>query len=242
MASAAMTTWLYTRNLLDGHLFDILARDLPNGTTNENSLRASWWANYHYHPSLAILCVSVGSIGVYYALRAAWLYLKLGGVLIATRKAVVQNMEFSYVPRWRDQSYGWSPVTGALFVIYMSTINFAVSMVAVYDMLENKAWTLGVAVFFVTLGVVSNLLIISGSFFRMLAAHKGVEERLRALLIQVAQASPGRPTDFENVYAASDLSAWRSIPVANFGLTVIKILPGIYALVEFIRTFFFLRH
>ena len=242
VASTIMTTWLYTRNLADGHLFNILSKAGVDGSSNIAALRASWWANYHHHPFLAILCVSIGSIGVYYALRAGWLYFKLGAVLITTRKASAEALQLDYVPKWRDKSYGWSPVTGVLFLIYFSTVNFAVSMVAVFDMLQSKEWTLLVAVFFVTLGIVANLTIILSTFFRMLAAHKAVEERLRGTLTRGMREGSQELNPVEYAVAASDLSSWRQIPVSSFSGSAVKILPGLYAFIQFVRAFFSVKH
>lgn len=229
--SVAMVTWLYSRNLRDGHLFNTLGRPGPNGGTTADALRETWWANYHHHPALAVVCVSIGSVGVMYALRASWLYMILGGVLYITRNAPPDTLPLHYVPRWKDKSYGWSPVTGVLMLIYVSTVNFAISMVSVFDMLRNETWTLGVAVFFALLGVISNLAIILMSLFRMVAAHQAVEQRLRESL------SSASLTTQEYVVAASELVAWKRIPVASFSGSVVKITPGLYAVFQFVRTF-----
>jgi len=127
LLSSGMVTWLYGRNLDDGDLFETLAIIGPDGRSNSSELRESWWANYHHHPFLAILCIFIGSVGVTYALRAGWLYTMFGLVLYRTRKSDPESFPIKFVPRWRDKSYGWSPVTGVLMLIYASTINFSVS-------------------------------------------------------------------------------------------------------------------
>lgn len=240
--SAIMTTWLYTRNLAQGHLFNILAKVSPDGSSNAAALRATWWANYHHHFFLAILCVSIGAIGVYYALHAGWLFLRLGVVLFKTNNAGAESLPLSYVPTWRDKSYGWSPVTGALILIYFSTVSFAISMVAVFDMLQNETWTLSVAIFFAALGIVSNLTIILSSFSRMLVAHRAVEKRLQERLSSGLQDDSKRINPEEFMVAAYDLSSWRPVPVSNFSGSVIKIVPGIYAFIQFLRAFFEAKH
>jgi hypothetical protein len=148
----------------------------------------------------------------------------------------------SYVPTWRDKSYGWSPVTGALILIYFSTVSFAVSMVAVFDMLQNETWTLSVAIFFAALGIVSNLTIILSSFSRMLVAHRAVEKRLQERLSSGLQDDSKRINPEEFMVAAYDLSSWRPVPVSNFSGSVIKIVPGIYAFIQFLRAFFEAKH
>jgi hypothetical protein len=253
-ASAIMTTWLYSRDLAQGHLFDILAKVGADGRSNATVLRTTWWANYHHHFFFAFLCVSVGATGVYYALRAGWLYLILGVVLIrtsstvqylasyGTRKATAKYLPLCYVPTWLDKGYGWSPVTGALVLVYFSTVNFAVSMVAVFDMLQNERWTLSVAIFFAALGIVSNLTIILSSFIRISAAHKVTEERLRERLKLGLQQGSSQMNPGEYAVAAGDLSAWRPVPVSSFSGSVVKVVPGIYAFIQFLRAFFEARH
>lgn len=239
--TTAMTTWLYTRYLLYGHLFTILATS-KNGVSNVAELRASWWANYHYHPLLAAFCIFIGSIGVYYAFRAGWLYFRLGTMLMTKRRATAGTLQFDYVPRWKDKSYGWSPVTGALFLVYFSTVNFAISMVAVFDMLQNKTWTLVVAAFFVALGIVSDLIIALSSFFMMLGAHRAVERRLRDSLVKGLQQGARYPNPLEYAVAATDLTSWRRIPVSSLSGTALKVLPGVYAFVQFVVRAFILKH
>lgn len=236
--STMMVTWLYSRNLANGHLFNTLGVG-EDGESNAESLRHTWWANYHHHPLLACVCIFIGSVGVAYAIRAGWLYTWLGVVLYAAwrRKIHMNNLPVEYVPRWRDKSYGWSPVTGALMLIYISTISYAVSMVAVFDMLRNESETLDVAIGFAILGVVTNLLIILTSFIMIMAVHRAVAGRLREKLMDVTSMTPG-----EYAVAANELSSWRKIPVASFSGSIIKILPGLYALFEFIRTFTGAKH
>lgn len=232
----AMTTWLYWRNLVAGHLFSTLQTVYPNGKTNAAELRASWWANYHYHPWLAVLCVFIGSVGVYYAMRSGWLYIRLGIFLFRTRKADPEVLPLDYVPQWKDRSYGWGPVTGALTLIYFSTVNFAMSMASVYDMLRNERWTLFIATFFVLLGLISNLAIILTSFSRILAAHQAVSDRLR---IRLGATLKDMRLDVSIAawctIAAADLSSWRRVPISSVTGGVIKILPGVYALFQLIR-------
>lgn len=239
--TAAMTTWLYVRNLLYGHLFSILAIS-RKGVSNEAELRSSWWANYHHHLFLAALCIFIGTVGVYYAFRAGWLYLILGAMLMKKRKATPSALHFDYVPRWKDKSYGWSPVTGALFVLYLSTVNFAISMVAVFDMLQNRQWTIGVAAFFAVLGIVADLTIVLSSFFMMLGAHKGVQLRLRDSLVQGMKHSPGQADPLEYTIAATDLASWRTVPVASLSATTLKVIPGIYAFIQFVIRVLPLKH
>jgi hypothetical protein len=243
VASACIATWLYSRDLIDGHLFNLLARTQADGRTNVSELHAAWWANYHAHPLLAAVCISIGSVGVYYAVQSGLLFLRIGLILTASRDSAVRKLNFSYVPTWRDRSYGWSPFTGALYLIYLAAINFAVSMVAIYDIVENRTWTIGVEAFFVTLGVAADLSLILGAFARMLAAHRGVADRLRDELVGVASGSlTSQRNATEQVIAAADLAAWRRIPVSNFGLSLLKLVPGALGLIEFVRTFFFLQH
>lgn len=241
MVTTAMTVWLYLRYLNYGKLFAILAEGRP-GASIESALRASWWANYHYHPFLAALCIFIGSVGIYYALRAGWLYLMLGRVLITSRKSNMSTLAFDYVPQWRDRSYGWSPVTASLFLMYLSTINFAVSMIAVFDMLQGREWTIGVAAFFAALGVVSNMIIVIVPLIRIFAAHRAVEDRLRSQLIRGYAHVTSSAQVLEYSVATSDLAAWRRIPVASLSGTAFKVIPGLYAFIAFIVRVIFAKH
>jgi hypothetical protein len=241
LLTAALTTWLYTRYLIYGHLFDLLAR-AHSGQGSAAELRASWWANYHHHLFLAALCIFIGTVGVYYAFRAGWLYLRLAAMLVARRKYSGQALRFDYVPRWKDKSYGWSPVTGALFMIYLSTVNFAVSMAAVFDMLQGKTWTIGVAAFFVALGILANLLITLTSFLLMIGAHRAVELRLRSSLTSAMALGHAPENSLADFFAATDLVAWRRIPVASAASTTLKIAPGIYAFIQFVARVLVARH
>lgn len=239
--TTVMGIWLYWRYLNYGKIFTILATERL-GASNESVLRASWWANYHYHPFLAMLYILVGSTGTYYALRAGWLYTMLGQILITSRKSKLSKLEFNYVPQWRDRSYGWSPITGGLFLIYLSTINFAVSMIAVFDMLQGREWTIGVAAFFAALGVLSNLIIIAVPLAKIIAAHRAVEGRLRSTLIQSASNAASPAEVLEYSVAAGDLATWRRIPVASLSVTALKVIPGVYAFIAFIVRVVFAKH
>jgi hypothetical protein len=241
LITTAMTIWLYWRYLNYGKLFTILANG-RFGPLSESALRAGWWANYHYHPFLAAVCIFIGSVGIYYALRAGWLYLMLGQILITSRKSKMTTPEFNYVPQWRDRSYGWSPVTGGLFLIYVSTINFVLSMIAVFDMLQGREWTIGVAAFFAALGVVSNIIIVVVPLIRIVAAHRAVGGRLRNQLIQESANVAPSANILTYTVAASDLAVWRRIPVASLSGSALKIIPGLYAFIAFIVRVIFAKH
>ena len=236
--SMAMVTWLYSRDLVDGHLFNTLESTVGDVGINADHLRETWWANYHHHPLLAALCIFLGSIGVTYALRSGWLFVRLGIVLFVTLNAPSDTLPVRYVPKWKDRSYGWSPVTGVLMLVYISTTSFAFSMVSVYDMLRNEPWTLWVCMFFMALGIASNTTLILMSFFRMVAAHRAVERRLRMEVSDGLSHGSETMTSPEYVIAASELITWRRIPVASFSGSAIKVLPGLYALFQFARVFY----
>lgn len=239
--TTVMTTWLYLRYMWYGKLFTLLATT-RHGVSNEAALRASWWANYHHYPALAALCIFIGSVGIYYALRAGWLYLMLGQILITSRKSKMSAPGFKYVPQWKDRSYGWTPVTGGLFLIYLSTVNFAVSMIAVFDMLQGREWTIGVAAFFAALGVASNMIIVLVPLLKMFAAHRAVERRLREELVQQAAAVNSPSSVLNYAIKATDLAAWRRIPVTSLSVTALKIVPGLYAFIAFIVRVVFAKH
>jgi hypothetical protein len=238
VTSMAMVTWLYSRDLVDGHLFNTLESTKNGVEFNARDLRETWWANYHHHPLLAALCIFVGSVGVTYALRSGWLFVRLGIVLFVTLNAPPDSLPVRFVPKWKDRSYGWSPVTGVLMLVYVSTTSFAFSMVSVYDMLRNESWTLWVCMFFMALGILSNTTIILTSFYRMIAAHRAVKRRLRTDLSDGLAHGSEAMTSPEYVIAASELTTWRKIPVASFSGSAIKVLPGLYALFQFARVFY----
>ncbi|HEX5403660.1 MAG TPA: hypothetical protein VFX16_15320 [Pseudonocardiaceae bacterium] len=237
LSSLLLVTWLYWRNLVDGHLFDILASGPPDGPNSADGLRLTWWANYHFHPVLAVICILLGTIGVTYAFRCGFLYYKLGLALLTTHKMSIRNLSVQYIPRWRDRSYGWSPVTGALMLIYVSTINLAMSMVSVFDMLQNTTSTFVVAVTFAVIGLASNMLIIGTALYQMASVHQSVRKRLRTRLLR-GETTGWRPmSPAEYVVAANELSSWRKLPVGTFLGGIVRILPGLYALFQFVRTF-----
>jgi hypothetical protein len=92
--------------------------------------------------------------------------------------------------------------------------------------------------FFMMLGIASNTTIILTSFYRMVAAHRAVERRLRKDLSEGLTRRSDPMTSPEYVIAASELTTWRKIPVASFSGSAIKVLPGLYALFQFARVFY----
>jgi hypothetical protein len=109
-------------------------------------------------------------------------------------------------------------------------------------MLQNTAWTIIVAAFFVTLGIICDLAIIISSFIMLLRVHEAVRKRLRDSLAQGLEGGSGNLKPAEYAIAASDLTAWRRIPVASLSGTALKVVPGAYAFVQFAIKAFFVRH
>jgi hypothetical protein len=237
VVSLGLVTWLYWRNLVDGHLFDILASGGPGSPNSAAGLRLTWWANYHFHPVLAVICILLGTVGVTYAVRTGILYFTLGLALWTTHKMSIQNLSVQYIPRWRDRNYGWSPVTGILMLVYVSTINLAMSMVSVFDMLQNTTSTFVTALTFALIGLASNMLIIGASLYQMMSVHQEVQNRLRKRLIRGKTNGWTPMTPEEYVVAANELSSWRRLPMGTFVGNIVRILPGLYALFQFAKTF-----
>lgn len=237
LIALVLVTWLYWRNLIDGHLFNTLASDHADADT----LRTTWWANYHFHPVLALICILLGTIGGNYALRTGLLYLTVGIALYTTHKKSIFNA-VRYVPKWQDKSYGWSPLTEVLTLFYISTIALAMSMVAVFDMLRNVEWTLWVAIGVGVLGLTANLLIIGAALYQVMTGHRVVGERLRDDLIRRRRPGWTSIPPEEYVVTTRELAAWRRLPVGSLTGNTIRILPGVYAFFQFLQTFPGLKH
>ncbi|HEY1571321.1 MAG TPA: hypothetical protein VGG05_08275 [Pseudonocardiaceae bacterium] len=237
LVSLGLVTWLYWRNLIDGHLFNTLASDRADA----DILRTTWWANYHFHPVLALICILLGTVGGNYALRTGLLYLTVGIALYTTHKKSIFNA-VRYVPKWQDPSYGWSPLTRVLTLFYISTIALAMSMVAVFDMLRNVEWTLWVAIGVGVLGLTANLVIIGAALYQVMTGHRAVANRLREDLIRRTRPGWTSVSPEEYVATTTELAAWRKLPVGSLTGNTIRILPGVYAFFQFLQTFPGLKH
>jgi hypothetical protein len=227
-----LVTWLYWRNLIDGHLFDTLA----SGRADAAALRTTWWANYHYHPVLAVVCILLGAIGGNYALRTGLLYYMVGIALYTTHKASIFNA-VRYVPKWQDKSYGWGPLTQVLKLFYISTIALAMSMVAIFDMLRNVGWTLWVAIGAGIFGLLANLVIIGAALYQVMTGHDAVGNRLRERLTRHNRHGWASVPPEEYITTTMELAAWRKLPVGSVVGNTLRIMPGVYALFQFVQKF-----
>lgn len=246
--SYALTVWLYSRNLQSGGIFETLS----NASHNPSYLSSRWWANYNSNGLLAAWCITVGAVGVHFALASSWLYIKVSWIALRANRIQQFELPPQYVPGWSDKSYGWSPITSLAGTVYASAVNFAVSMIAVFDMLRTGNANLAVAVMCGTFGLVSNLSISIVAILFVAKAHRKVrdstiaalghprESRRRTSLVaaRMSQALSRLP----NVGVAGidsvteDLRRWPILPVANPAFGLIKIAPGLYALYQFARS------
>ncbi|MBL7258773.1 hypothetical protein [Paractinoplanes lichenicola] len=253
--SAAMTIWLYSRNLQSGGIFEALA----NPAAPEAVLRERWWADYRDNPLLAVWCVFVGTVGVHFALASAWMYALVGQRLLSRRKRNLLDFRVRYVPRWRDKSFGWAPATSLIMLSYATAINFAISMIAVFDMLQGGVNRV-VAAGFATLGVCTDLALIVLTLRMIVKAHHGVRADVRAFVahaVRVAEirrgqrdrrrrgtfAAPHHRVDYvvaepevDVILAARDAESWPPLPIANLAVGIVKVAPGIYAIIQLSRT------
>lgn len=253
--SLAMTTWLYTRNLESGGIFQALA----NPAASEDALRDRWWADYRDNGLLAVYCILVGAVGVHFTLTSAWLYALAGRYFMSSRRRNELGFRVLYVPRWRDRSFGWSPATGLAMLSYSTTINFAVSMIAVFDMLQTGSLNRTVAGVFAVCGVITDLTFIVLTLRVVIHSHKRVRAEVRQFVAErVAQVEsssrrslPGRRrarrlrsrrppnvvgTEADIVMAARDAESWPFLPISNPALGFLKVAPGLYAIFQLTRT------
>ncbi|WP_157739825.1 hypothetical protein [Micromonospora narathiwatensis] len=253
--SAMMTVWLYTRNLESGGIFQALA----SPAVPEEMLRDHWWADYRQHPVLAVHCILVGTIGVHYALASAWLYALVGRHLLSRSRRKSLAFRVRYVPRWRDRSFGWSPAIALIMLSYASTINFAISMIAVFDMLQTGSFNRTVAGAFATLGVLTDLTLVILTLNDVGKVHQGVRSSVRKSVargLDKAEASREQRTrqrrpirngrsrshsvatrrEVNIILAARDLDSWPALPISNLPLGLLKVAPGVYAIIQLTRT------
>ncbi|WP_329000881.1 hypothetical protein OHA18_41430 [Kribbella sp. NBC_00709] len=246
--SVMMTIWLYSRNLESGGIFQALA----NPAAPEATLRDRWWANYHHHVILAIYCVGVGAIGVHFTLTSAWLYGLVGRYFVSARNE--PRFHARYVPRWRDRSFGWAPAIGLIMLSYATTINFAISMIAVFDMLQTGSLNRTVAGVFAVIGVITDLTFVIMTLRAVIQSHKRVRAEVQQFVTerishaelrrrQSSRSSKGQAprggiagSDVDVVLAARDAENWPLLPISNPAVGLLKIAPGLYAIFQLIRT------
>ncbi|WP_410792303.1 hypothetical protein [Kribbella sp. C-35] len=247
-ASLLMTMWLYSRNLESGGIFQALA----NPAAPEATLRDRWWADYHHHVILAVYCVGVGTIGVHFTLTSAWLYALVGRYFVSARNE--PRFHARYVPRWRDRSFGWSPAITLIMLSYATTINFAISMIAVFDMLQTGSLNRSVAGVFAVIGVITDLAFVILTLRAVIQSHKRVRAEVREFVAgRISQAELWRRqssrnrngrasrhkvvgSDVDVVLAARDAETWPLLPISNPALGLLKIAPGLYAIFQLTRT------
>lgn len=244
LLSLAMVSWLYSRNIQSGGIFETLAS--PNYTRDE--LAAKWWANYRNNPWLAALCILIGSIGVHFSIMSVFLYGRLTKMLIY--KTNVPNESFAYVPKFLDSSHGWNPLLSIAALIYFTALNFAFSMVAVYDMLNGGPVNQAVAGFFIVLGVLVNLSVSVAFYSFVRHEHQNVWVRVdreaKHVWTSLNSEAPRKrfrrqpvlgPREHRLGILMSDLSTWTAIPFSARRLGPLKLLfPGIAVLLQLAST------
>jgi hypothetical protein len=124
--SGGMYFWLYTR----GPIF----RDLAGSYTHMGSsgvstelLRQHWWANHTAHPVNTGLGITVGAIGLYFALKQGNVFMRVALLLVRLRR---MDRPVEFVPRWLDRDYGWRPVSGLVTMGYLAILTFLASFSA----------------------------------------------------------------------------------------------------------------
>lgn len=249
VVSYALTVWLYSRNIQSGGIFEALS----SSTVSAADLRSRWWANYNSNVLLAVWCITVGAIGVHFSIASSWLYIKVSWIAIRANRRRRFEISPEYVPGWLDRSYGWSPITALAGIVYASAVNFAISMIAVFDMLHSGSTNLAVAVGVGSFGLASDLSISLIIILVVAGAHRNVRESTVAVLRAPRRARRRRASSpvanqarvlrrLPNLGAAGidavteDLRRWPVLPIASPALGVLKIAPGLYALYQFTRS------
>lgn len=239
-ASLVLVMILYRTNLESGGIFELL--DSTNVT--DDQLREAWWANFRVRPVLAAYTIGLGAIGVHYGLASAWLFMVAAVFLFRHSLLTPFEQPLNYVPRWRDGSQGWAPLTSILLVVYASAISFLISMIAVFDMLRFGEVQLGpvtidgieIAAFFGLLGLLTDSTIMVVSLYRISSANAGVGDRERLRLSEaMAEGRVGLLTDREFYTTMRDLEKWRTVPVRSRTLTVARTIPGLLTVYQFFR-------
>lgn len=248
----ALTIWLYTRNLATGGIFQTLASERYDAET----LTFRWWANYRTHPYLAFHCVFIGVVGVHFSLMSVLVYAKMAWELVR-RVRSDQSSVFRYVPRWRDPSFGWQPALSIAVLAYFTAINFALSMIAVYDMLKGGVVDQTVATFFIALGVVTNFSLVFSWFWFIRSRHGRIRARLETDVSRVLRRAESptpsmrltslRRSNRSNLTASAqtahiliatqDLQNWPGFPFPSRWIGPFRLLiPGVAAGVQLFRT------
>ncbi len=169
--------YLYWAAYKGGRAFSDLSA-ISREHPSEEVLRASWWANYEEHFGLALTWIGVGMFGIYFAAKQAYIYQKLVMFSINSRK----HWEFQYVPRDRDDDFGWKPVGEVNAIVYLGFLNFAVSLFAVAYLLQGAPGGSGNAVIgaMALLGILANLGIVLALLWVMVRNHRKIIVRKRA--------------------------------------------------------------
>ncbi|MBT3154656.1 hypothetical protein HTV45_27930 [Streptomyces sp. CHD11] len=175
--SIALSCYLYWAAFKGGRAFSDLSA-ISREHPSEEVLRASWWANHEEHIGLAVTWIVVGAFGIYFAAKQAYIYGKLVGFSVGSRK----YWEFQYVPRDRDDDFGWKPVGEINAMIYLGFLNFAVSLFAVAYLLQDAPGGWGKAAIgaMALLGIVANLGVLLALLWVMVRNHRKIIMRNRA--------------------------------------------------------------
>lgn len=175
--SAIGSGYLYWAAYKGGRAFSDLS-EISRDHPSEDVLRASWWANYTEHPLLAATWIAVGTIGVYFAAKQAYIYQKILMFSIRSRK----HWSFQYVPRDRDDDFGWKPVGDVNAMVYLGFLNFTVSLFAVAYILQGAPGKSGNTVIGVMalVGIWANLGIVLALLWVMVKNHRKIIIRKRA--------------------------------------------------------------
>ncbi|NNN34341.1 hypothetical protein HLK59_29050 [Streptomyces sp. S3(2020)] len=170
--SAGLYLWAYR----GGRSFTDLATVSASRPSAE-SIRTSWWANYHERPLLAAVWIVIGSLGLYFAAKQGYIYQRLLSFSWAARKA----WNFQYVCRARDDDFGWKPVGRIITMVYLGFLNFTISLTAAAYLLRGESgdWKNPVVAVVALLGIWANAGILVALLTVMIRNHRAVVARER---------------------------------------------------------------
>ncbi|MFD4129440.1 hypothetical protein ACFXKK_03190 [Streptomyces globisporus] len=153
----------------NGRLFADLAGG-PNSTASFETVRRTWWASYETYPLLAAAWVVMGAVGVYFATKQAYIYTQLAQFAWQSRSL----WRFQYVPRSRDDDFGWKPVGDVIGIVYVGFLNFTFSVTALLYLLRgnSQAYWNPVIAAFASVGTLTNATVVIALLWVMIRNHR----------------------------------------------------------------------
>jgi hypothetical protein len=235
VGSAGMYFWLFTH----GPIFRDLAgsyRHMGSTAASTELLRQNWWANHETHPLNTALGITVGAIGLFFALKQRSVFVSIGRWL-RTLRVTAQPVEF--VPKWLDRDYGWRPVSGLVSLGYLAVFTFLASFSAALYALRSdqpglsRMLSVLLAVIAIFAAATNGIFIVSLiTTIRRLFADSVARERTRILAaLRAAElpTAPRRRRAWDRLYLLTEgtnLADVPNYPISGRWLRLVGVIPA----------------